>query len=428
MKARVRFICFVAGLLYPLLTFAQVSYDNFFTEKTLRFDFLVGGNKEQFRVYPQQMLESGLWAGSKTYLVDSLNYGTYRFRILSDETGDLLFSRGFANLFQEWQTTAEAKTMERAFYQAIYFPFPQKKVRLSIESRNWLGDFDQIYETIIDPADYFIIRENPDQKDITSIVYSGNPTTNVDLVFMSEGYETNEREKFLKDATDMTAYLFTVSPFRENRDRFNVSALWTPSPESGTDIPGRNIYRNTRFNSGFYTFDIDRYLTTSDMRSVYDALSGVPWDNFFILVNSTQYGGGGFYNFLGIGTAGHYLSQKVMVHELGHSFAGLGDEYYTSEVAYENYYNPEVEPWEPNLTTMVGFDTKWKDMVAGNTPVPTPREEKYKDITGVFEGGGYMSKGIFSPAMDCRMKSNGPEEFCAVCRRAIQRVIDLYSR
>jgi hypothetical protein len=163
------------------------------------------------------------------------------------------------------------------------------------------------------------------------------------------------------------------------------------------------------------------------MKPIYDALSGVAWDHFFVLVNSPKYGGGGFYNFLGIGTTDHYLSRKVMVHELGHSFAGLGDEYYDSAVAYENFYNLETEPWEPNITTLIDFKSKWKDMVPDHIPVPTPREDNYSNTVGVFEGGGYTAKGIFSPAMDCRMKSNGPEEFCAVCKRAIQRIIDLNS-
>jgi hypothetical protein len=427
MHIRVLFIGILTGLILPYLTLSQVTYSDFFTTKTLRVDFILAGNHGNTIVYPQQMLVESDWAGSRQNLTDPLDYGTYRFRVFDQVSEKLIFSQGFATLFQEWQTTAEAKQINRAYYQSVRFPLPHKSVKLLIEHRNWQGGFDPVYETQISPGDYFIRKEITPEPDLTYVLKHGDPSVKIDLIFLAEGYTPEEKDKFLADVQSMTDYLFSVAPFDKNRHHFNVAGLWTPSLESGTDIPGRNIYKNTRFNSTFYTFDIDRYLTTSDMRSVYDALSGVPWDHNFILVNSSLYGGGGFYNFLGIGTTDHYLSKKVMVHELGHSFAGLGDEYYDSEVAYENYYNLEIEPWEPNITTMVNFESKWKDMLPNGTPVPTPRADIFRKSLGVFEGGGYMKKGIFSPVMDCRMKSNTPDEFCPVCQRAIQRVIGLYT-
>lgn len=427
MQIRVFIIVLLSGLAFPFLTFPQVSYPQFFTEKTLRFDYLLAGNSETTTIYPLQMLVETEWAGPKHHLIDPFDYGTYRFRITDTETGSEIFTRGFATLFQEWQTTAEAKNISRAFYQGLRFPMPKKPVHLAIEQRNRSGEFIPVYETIIRPEDYFIRKEASPEPDLTYFLRNGDPAGKIDLVFLAEGYTIEEKAKFLADVKAMTDYLFSVAPFDKNRHHFNVAGLWTPSQESGTDIPGGNIYRRTRFNSTFYTFNLDRYLTTSDMLSVYDALTNVPWDHTFILVNSTRYGGGGFYNFLGIGTTDHYLSKKVMVHEFGHAFAGLGDEYYDSEVAYENYYNLEVEPWEPNITTLVDFASKWKDMVPPGVPVPTPREEKFSNTTGVFEGGGYTNKGVFSPAMDCRMKSNSPDEFCPVCQHAIQRMIDFYT-
>jgi hypothetical protein len=413
-------------LLVPLATFAQNNFSEYFQKKTLRFDFLLGGNSKEVRVYQQQIKQEPHWAGSTVNLTDRFNYGTYRFQVYDAETEKLLYSKGFSTLFQEWQTTAEAKKTERTFYQAALFPFPKKTVKLAIDARQWEGDFKTIFETEIDPDNYFILKEDPYPYDSVAIEKNGNSAEKVDVVILAEGYTVDEMPKFVEDAKRVSGYLFGEEPFKSNREKFNVTALLTPSVDSGTDIPGENIYKNTIFNATFYTFDLDRYLTTSDMKTIYDAAACVPYDHIYILVNSERYGGGGFYNFLTVCTADNQLTKEVFVHEFGHGFAGLGDEYYNSSVAYENFYNLEIEPWEPNLTTLVDFDKKWKSMIDPSTPVPTPREAKYSGAVGVFEGGGYTVKGIYSPVMDCRMKSNAAQKFCPVCSLAIQRVIDFH--
>ncbi len=234
--------------------------------------------------------------------------------------------------------------------------------------------------------------------------------------------------KFIKDIRVLTDSLFKTEPFSKMKHYFNIYALKTPSVESGTDVPGERIFRNTVFNSTFYTFDISRYLTTSDMKTVHDKAAAVPYDQIILLVNSDRYGGGGFYNYLDVCTSGNKLSPRVFIHEFGHEFAGLGDEYYTSEVAYENYYNLKIEPWEPNLTTLIDFDSKWKSMVDSTTPIPTPRYSGYSSKVGAFEGGGYEAKGIYSPMEDCIMKSNSTTHFCPVCIKAIKDVILLNTR
>ena len=207
-----------------------------------------------------------------------------------------------------------------------------------------------------------------------------------------------------------------------------TSGLLKQSHRNQEPIFREKIYVNTALNSSFYTFDIDRYLTTRDIKSVNDYAAVVPHDNIIVLINSTRYGGGGVYNYYSGTTSGHQLSPKVFIHEFGHGFAGLADEYYSSAVAYDEFYPLNVEPWEPNITTMVNFESKWKKMIAKDTPVPTPAEEKYINVTGVFEGGGYSAKGIFRPETDCRMKSNGPKGFCSVCRNAIKEMIEFYIR
>jgi hypothetical protein len=410
-------------LFVPMSGWGAPAFNDFFTNEVLRYDYLLSGNHTSARVVPCEIKKEKMWGGSHNHLVDSLNYGNYRFQVYDNKSGELIFSKGFSPIFQEWQSTAEAKVMAKAFYQVIRFPFPKNIVRLKIEKRNYNGQFSEIYSTKIDPDNYFIINENSPAVPVEKILYSGEPSHKIDIAILAEGYTENEMDKFLKDVRRLTDSLFVVAPFSQMKEYFNVYALKTPSVESGTDIPGEHIYRNTLYNSTFYTFDISRYLTTSDMKTIHNMAAVVPYDQIIVLVNSPRYGGGGFYNYVTVCSADHKLSPNVFVHEFGHGFGGLADEYYTSEVAYEDYYNLKVEPWEPNLTTMVDFSSKWKYMIDASTPVPTPRNGKYASTVGVFEGGGYISKGIYSPMEDCRMKSNETSAFCPVCQRAIKEAI-----
>jgi hypothetical protein len=414
-------------LVIPFFTYSQVDFNKYFRNESMRFDFLLGGNSNEEKVYPEQIKKEPYWAGSKKNLAEPFNYGNYRFRIFDVKSDSLLFSKGFSTLFEEWQSTAEAKEVDKTFYQTAIFPFPKRKFRLEIDSRQRDGNFKNIYKTETNPDNYFILNETLEKLETFVILNSGKPENKVDIVILAEGYTAEEMEKFKEDAKRVTQYLFEEEPFKSEKEKFNVSAVLTPSLESGTDIPGENIYKNTRFNSTFYTFDVSRYLTTSDMKNILDAAAVVPYDHIYVLVNSDRYGGGGFYNFLSVCTADNSLTKEVFVHEFGHGFAGLGDEYYNSEVAYEDFYNLKVEPWEPNITTLVDFGSKWKSMVDESVEIPTPRSAKYNNTIGVFEGGGYMSKGIYSPFIDCRMKSNNAKGFCPVCAESIKKVIQYYS-
>lgn len=418
---------FIILIVIPTLLMGQPQFNDYFTGKSLRFDFLLGGNHETIQVYPEQIKQESHWAGPRVNLTDPFDYGSYRFQVFDEASGTLIFSKGFSTLFQEWQTTGEAKVSERTFYQSAIFPYPKRKVRLEIHARQWEGHFESIYQTRIDPGNYFILSENSYSFDTHKILDNGKPENKVDLLILAEGYTENEGKKFLMDAERVTKMLFSEEPFKTEKHHFNVTAIHPASLESGTDIPGEHIYKNTYFNSTFFTFDLDRYLTTSDMKKIYDVAGTVPYDHIYILVNSEKYGGGGIYNFLSICTSDNALTPQVFIHEFGHGMAGLGDEYYSSSVAYEDFYNLETEPWEPNLTTLVNFEQKWKDMISEETPVPTPRSAKYNETVGVYEGGGYLSTGIYSPYIDCRMKSNTASGFCPVCQEAIRRVIRYYT-
>ncbi|HLN19971.1 MAG TPA: M64 family metallopeptidase [Bacteroidales bacterium] len=413
-------------ILLPFLPVNGQEYEKYFTPDVLRFDFMFSGDASKTAVFPVIMKEEPVWAGPRSGFTNLNVRGNFRYELYDASDSSLLFCSGFSTLFQEWQTTAEAKSIERNFYEVIRMPFPKNKCELVISKRQRDGSFTALYHKAIDPSDYFILHEKPADVTFTRLYGKGDPENSVDLAFIAEGYTAAEKEKFRNDVKNMAEALFNEAPFNEYRDKFNIWAVEAVSRESGTDIPGEHIYVNTALNSTFYTFDLDRYLTTTDIKAVNDYAAVVPHDNIVVLINTTRYGGGGVYNYYSGTSSGHQYSKIVFVHEFGHGFAGLADEYYNSEVAYEDFYPLSVEPWEPNITTMVNFESKWKNKIKPGIPLPTPAEEKYAGITGLFEGGGYSAKGIFRPEIDCRMKGNGPVGFCSVCSEAIKDVIEYY--
>ena len=405
---------------------AQLAFDDYFTDRTMRFDFMLAGNSVTTRVFPVSFREEPFWGGSLTNLTDKFNYGSFKYEVFDAATGTMIYSRGFCTLYQEWQTTAEARQIERSFHEVATFPFPKNKVNFVLSIRGRDGQFSKLYETAIDPASYFITRGKPDAALATRIYGTGDPHTSFDIAFIAEGYTREEAEKFRADVKRLADILFLEAPFDKYQDRINIWAVETPSQEQGTDVPGEGIYVNTALNSSYYTFDVDRYLTTQDIGTVNDYAASAPHDQIVVLINSPRYGGGGVYNYYSAVTSDHHFTPQVFTHEFGHGFAGLADEYYNSEVAYEEFYPLDVEPWEPNITTRVNFESKWKDLIAKSVPVPTPNDKRYTGVTGLFEGGGYAAKGIYRPSFDCRMKSNQADSFCEVCQTAIENMILSY--
>ena len=406
---------------------AQINFDDYFLAKSLRVDYILAGNAETESIYLEQVKQEPHWGGPKKNLIDKFDYGEYKFMVYDSLTNKLIYSRSFCTLFEEWQTTEEAKSLNRSFYQTLIFPFPKNTVRLEIFSRNNENKFLRIFELIIDPEDYFINADLLKKINSIKVVDSGNPAIKVDIAFIAEGYTKKEIIKFIKDAERFAGYLFEIAPFSDYKHKFNIWAVLAVSEDSGTDIPAENIWNKTAVNSNFYTFDLERYLTTYDYKSVRDIAANVPYDQIYVLVNTSKYGGGGIFNHYSFCTSDNKNSKEVFIHEFGHGFAGLADEYYASSVAYQDFFNLELEPWQLNITTLVDFESKWKDMVDKKIPVPTPPEEKYFDNVGVFEGGGYVAKGVYRPFNNCRMKSNSAPGFCPVCQKAIIKMIDFYS-
>lgn len=405
--------------------FAQTTFDTFFERKSLRIDFSLSGNAKQQSAAIEQLRKEPVWSGPLNNLIDQFYYGGYYVNIYDKATNKLIYSRGFNTLFEEWRTTDQANTETQAWTNSVSVPYPKNPIVMELTARDRNDmQFHTLLKMDIDPTSIFIDQGNLKANRVTPILSNGDSHEKVDLVFLAEGYTAAEQDKFVADAKRFMEALFKTPPYDQRKNDFNVWAVGCISEESGTDSSGKGVFKNTAFNTGYYTFGIDRYLTTRDMKSIRDAVWNVPTDAIFILINADTYGGGGMYNFYACGTADHPKTPVVFTHEFGHSFAGLADEYFSSEVAYNDFYNLEYEPWEPNITTLVNFDAKWKDLLPANTPVPTPLDDAHKDKCGVFEGGGYLSKGIYRPMDHCMMRDYAP--FCPACTRAIHRMIDYY--
>ncbi len=402
---------------------AQSDFDRHFEEGAMRIDLVLAGNNKTQAIYLQKVSQEPHWGGSQTNLLDTLNLGEYQFFITDKKKQDTLYSRGFSTLFEEWQTTPEAQSTQKAFHQTVTFPYPKTTVTFCLEARRLNGTFEPVFTTEIDPNHPNISKNPVPPVNVKQLINNGPPAQNLDLVFIAEGYKADQLAKFEADARRLAMYLLTQAPFDEWKERINIWAVGSPSVDEGTDLPGKQKWVQTAINSTFNTFNIDRYLETEDVISIRNYAACAPYDHIIVLVNSNKYGGGGIYNHFSIVTADHALSEKVFVHELGHGLAGLADEYFTSNVAYENFFNLSVEPWQPNLTTLVDFDKKWKNQLPADLPIPTPDQSPYLNQLGVFEGGGYVKNGIYRSAINCRMKSNEADGFCPVCQDAIGKTI-----
>ncbi|MFB6341861.1 M64 family metallopeptidase [Saccharicrinis sp. FJH62] len=413
---------------YSVILFAEVNYNAFFTNKVLRVDLVLSGNKTSQMASVSQVYEEKQWGGRTTKLDEFHGKGTYKYDLYDLNTGKLIYTDGFSTLFQEWQTTDEAENIERSMENTIYAPLPQKDVRFVLVHRVDGLFTDTLLNINLNPEGE-IVRptETPDSK-TKDILISGKTDECIDIVLIAEGYTKYDEKLFFEDAQNFADALFTSKPFAENKGKFNIRAVMSYSEEEGADDPEQAIYVKTALNSSYNTLYSDRYLMTNDLYDVSNYASLVPHDQIIILVNSEKYGGGGIYNFYSINSTRGRKNQQVFIHEFGHSFAGLADEYYTSDVSYNDFFPADIEPWEPNVTTLVDFDSKWKDMLDQDTPVPTPAKNKYKNTIGVYEGGGYVAKGVYRPFIDCRMKTNEAEDFCPVCARAIVRTINFYTK
>ncbi|HUS10813.1 MAG TPA: IgA Peptidase M64 [Pyrinomonadaceae bacterium] len=459
-------------LAFPVLLMFSVALSA--APNTMRLDYYHTGNSKQevFSVDRIQ-IEPLPWPGDMNKTIDDTNLGKYFFEVSDPKTKRVLYSRGFASIFGEWETTDEATKVMRTFSESFRFPEPDAPVEIVLKKRNADNSWRDIWSTAVDPKDIFIDRSKvAAPAPLIPIQNMGDPASKVDFVILGDGYTAAELKKFEADAHRLTEVLFATSPFKEHRRQFNVWGLCPPAAESGISRPSTGVYRDSPLGATYDAFGSERYVLAFDNRAVRRVAQFAPYEFIEILANNRTYGGGGIFNLYSTVAADNAFANYVFVHEFGHHFAGLADEYYTSAVAYAAA-TKRVEPWEPNTTALLDpAKLKWNDLVTPNTPIPTPwnkedfenfsrdiqkrrtqlrkdkrpesemeelfreelkREEvmfaaeKYVGHVGAFEGAIYESRGYYRPEVDCIMFTR-TNHFCAVCRRAIERIISFYSR
>ena len=404
----------------------NIVYSDFFTGNTMRFDFHHAGNSNEENYFFDKVIREGEWAGSEVSLINPFDYGEQHFRIIDSATGRLIYKNNYCTLFNEWQTTPEATMTVRSFPESVVFPEPKQDFTIEIYARNKTSKvWEKKYTQNVDVDDYNI---QPGKKPYESvdIHIGGTIAHSLDIVLLPDGFTAAEKDKFLASCLMWSNALFKYSPFTENRHRINIRAVWAPSNEKGIDKPGIGKWVDNLLDTRFYTFNSERYQMTEEFQKVRDVAACAPYESIFILTNTDQYGGGGIYNFYGLGSAGETgLTGEVYVHEFGHSLMGLGDEYIEIGNTVSALYPAGKEPWEPNLTRFVDFNGKWENMIEEGTPVPTTIENGSKPEDwkiGAYEGGGYLEKGIYRGWPECMMKAL--TEFCPVCQKAISRYLD----
>lgn len=473
---RIAVLFCVAWFAFHVAAQTSISFDHFFTDRTLRIDFFHSGTKGQESFSLDEAIEEGEWPGSRTNLIDTLNLGEYLARVYDLHTNALIFSRGYSTIFNEWQTTDEAaRGVTRTFSETIRLPYPKSSIQLTIARRDKRMEFHELWSCTLDPSDPTQVNRAPARYPFTSsaLMENGRPQQKVDIVIIGDGYTASDMKKFRADAKRFNDAMFSTEPFKSRKQDFNVWLVEATSNETGIDIPDKNLWKRNVLGCRYSTFGLPRYVLTTENKTLRNIAGAVPYDFICILVNDSRYGGGGIYNLYTTTYTNEQVKGQewqmdyVYVHEFGHSFGGLGDEYYGSTVAYTDFYAPGVEPWEPNITALLDKrNVKWKQFIEEATPLPTPwekaqfdsleaerakldrlapdyyekrepilraqtallRNTKYANRVGAFEGAGYAAKGLYRPAVDCRMFTLSLNDFDPVCSAAIRRVIDFYTK
>ena len=420
--------CIILCFCTSIGSYAQ-NFADYFQNKTLRVDYIFTGDATQQAIYLDELSQLPTWAGRQHHLSELPLEGNGQIIVKDLASKQCIYKTSFSSLFQEWLSTDEAKETAKGFENTFLLPYPKQPVEVEVTLYSPRKKRLATYKHIVRPDDILIHKRGVSH--VTPHRYmlqSGNEKDCIDVAILAEGYTEKEMDIFYQDAQRTCESLFSYEPFRSMKGKFNIVAVASPSTDSGVSVPRENLWKETAVHSHFDTFYSDRYLTTSRVKSIHNALAGIPYEHIIILANTDVYGGGGIYNSYTLTTAHHPMFKPVVVHEFGHSFGGLADEYFYDDDVMTDTYPLDIEPWEQNISTRIDFASKWEDMLIKGTPIPTPVNEQAKYPVGVYEGGGYSAKGIFRPADNCRMRTNEYPTFCPVCQRSLQRLIDFYTK
>ncbi len=427
---------FILLLLTISLNAVAQDFKQYFDDATLRIDYIFSGNAKHQAIAVDELYRLPHWFGKHERLSELPIEGNGQITVRDHRTQKVIYRNSFSTLFQEWLTYDEAKKpSSKSFENVFLVPYPKDSADVTVELRNNRREVTVSMTHLVAPRD--ILIRHMGERNVTpyeTLQQAADPSRCIHIAYIAEGYTEAEMPVFIKDCRIATEALFAHEPFKSMRQRFNIIAVKAPSAESGTSEPSKGIWKNTALHSHFDTFYSDRYLTTLHLKDLHNWLAGTPYEHIIVLVNTEKYGGGGILNSYNLSMAHNDYFKPVVVHEFGHSFAGLGDEY-----AYEketiNMYPTDVEPWEPNLTTLVDFHGKWENLINKKTPIPTPqpadldkpnaRRDKWK--IGAYEPAGYAQHGVYRGFPDCRMRTNVHPEFCPVCTQALTRLIQFYT-
>ena len=405
----------------------DIEFHKFFADSTIRIDYIFSGMTGDARISLSGIEMQPCWAGRRINLNHVPFQGNGQIIVKDNNSGDTIYVNSFSSLFQEWLSTPEAEKTNEAMENTFLVPAPRDTASIELVLFDNYRRQMAAHKFLYSPDD-ILVRKVDGQNDCPYkyIHKSGSPVEKIDVAILAEGYTMEEMDSFYLHAEKAVKSILSHEPFKGNADKFNFLAVASPSKDSGVSVPKYGRWKDTAFSSHYSTFYSDRYLTTSDVKSIHDALRGIPYEHIIILANEEEYGGGGIFNFYTLTTSKNEMFWPVVTHEFGHSFGGLADEYFYEDDLMDNTYPDGVEPWEGNLTTLTDFDSKWKDMLNPDQAIPTQADENVE--VGVFEGGGYRFTGVYRPVdKSCRMRFNQAQAFCPVCQRTIQTLIDFYT-
>lgn len=400
-----------------------------FSDSTLRVDYVMGGSPDGGRVVLlKDQQKSPGWAGRRHNLDRVPAHGNGQVAVIDQASGDTIYRQSFNTLYQEWLVSEEAKTTPRAWDNVVLVPLPRRKAIIDVTLYDGYLKPMSHASHVYDPAD-ILVRVTDKTPPEHIYMHRGAVENPIDVAIIGEGYTVAERDSFYRHAQQAVGSILSYEPFKSRKDAFNFVAVWTPSKTSGVSVPKNRDWKDTPYSSHFSTFYADRYLTSNQLGAMHDALRGIPYEHIIVLANVEEYGGGGFYDSNALTAARNSLFLPVVAHEFGHSFAALADEYFYDDDMADTYPDG-VEPWEANITTLTDFGSKWADMApqgAASKPVTTrtKQSDNVEQVVGVYEGAGYRSHGAYRPVDWCLMRSN-LYQFCPVCQRAINRMIDFY--